>query len=282
MHHYTWKHALVLTAVSLFVPSLLCVEHWSMCRPFALTRQATWFPHISSLSFPCGQQCQPHSVAWEGCETSEVVWFGAEAWISSLSWLSLTPPHSSLKVFTSNLRSVSVHTQSSLYSNMVTQPSQAPLGTRPLLNCPLKPQRPGSPDAKHDPVMSYPSVCVCIIGEKWWLHVTMRCKLTVLVCKRSEGLQLTSVLKLADSVGTVSCEGVQLPFVEELTTSILQASCWRDNYMTCLACTALVYLWYVCAELLLRHNTDWTLNLWFGLVWKCVGEIQHDNYLQIQ
>lgn len=64
----------------LFVPSLLCVQCWSMWRPLALTRQATWFPHISSLFFPCGLPCQQHLVAWEGCGTSEVVGFGVEAW----------------------------------------------------------------------------------------------------------------------------------------------------------------------------------------------------------
>lgn len=100
----------------LFVPSLMWVQHWPMWRPLALIRQATQFPPISSLFFPCGQPCQQHLVAWEGPGTSEVVGFGAEAWISSLSWLPPTPPHSSF-----SLRSVSVNTQSSLYSaNMVT------------------------------------------------------------------------------------------------------------------------------------------------------------------
>lgn len=99
----------------LFVPSLLFVEHWSMWRPLALKRQATWFPHISSLSFPCGQPCQQHSVAWEGSETSEVVGFGEEAWISSPGW---PRPNSPSRVFASELRSGSVHThtQSSLCS----------------------------------------------------------------------------------------------------------------------------------------------------------------------
>lgn len=125
MHRYPWKHALVLTAASYLSPALLCVEHWSMWRPFALTRQATWFPHISSLSFPCGQQCQQHSAAWEGSETLELVGFGVEAWISSLS---CPRPYPIPPVFTSNLRCVSVTTQSDLYSantvTVVTGPSR--------------------------------------------------------------------------------------------------------------------------------------------------------------
>lgn len=44
----------------------------------------------------------------------------------------------------------------------------------------------------------------------------VQCKLTVLVCKGSDGLQLTSILKplLSVSAGALSCEGVQLPFVK--------------------------------------------------------------------
>lgn len=92
-----------------------------------------------------------------------------------------------------------------------SQPSQTPPGTRPLPDRPPKPQRLGSPDTKHDPVMSYKSVCVCIIQTNGWSYVTMQCKLTVLACRRSDGLQLTSILKLSVYAGTLYCERVQLP-----------------------------------------------------------------------
>lgn len=100
-----------------------------------------------------------------------------------------------------------------------SQSSQAPPGTWPLLHCPQKPQGPGSPETKHDLVMSYSSVCVCIIRAKGWSYVMAQCKLTVLVCKKSEGLQLTSILKLPVCWGTF-CEGVQLPFVKSKIFSL--------------------------------------------------------------
>lgn len=70
-----------------------------------------------------------------------------------------------------------------------SRPSQAPPGTQPLLRCPLRPQWLGSSDTKHDPMMSYPSMCICIILAKGCSYVTMQCTLTV--CRRFEGLQLT-------------------------------------------------------------------------------------------
>lgn len=98
MHRLSMETRTCFDSSQLFVPSLLCVQCWSMWRPLALTRQATWFPHISSLFFPCGLPCQQHLVAWEGCGTSEVVGFGVKAW-NFLPFLASprTPPHSSLK-----------------------------------------------------------------------------------------------------------------------------------------------------------------------------------------
>lgn len=147
------------------------------------------FHHSPSL---VGSRASSGSMAWEGSETSEVVGFGEEDRISSLSRLSPPPqppppPHSSLRVFASYLRSVSAHTQGGLCSAyMVTAVTGPPPGTRPLHNWPLKPQRPGSPDTKRDPVMSYPRACacVCIIRAKGRSYVTAQCKLTVPVCEK--------------------------------------------------------------------------------------------------
>lgn len=121
-----------------------------------------------------------------------------------------TPPHSTLRVYASNLRSVSVHTQSSLYSaNMVTAVTGLSRNMTPDQLPKKKPQRHGFPDTKHDSVMSYHSVFVCMIHAKG--YATTQCKLTVLICKRSEGLQLNFK---AISAGACSCEGVRLPFVK--------------------------------------------------------------------
>lgn len=140
----------------LFIPSLLCVEHRSMWRPLARTCQATWFPHISSLSFPCGQPCQ-----------QQLDGVGGALKLQKSPGLERRPefppspgcapapflPQSLCKLSEKCLSSYTEQSVLCLHGHSRHGP---PPGTRPLHNWPLKPQRTGSPDTKHDPVMSYP------------------------------------------------------------------------------------------------------------------------------
>lgn len=170
MHRYPWKHALVLTAVQLFVPALLCVRR----RPKRRASCSYSPSHMVSPHFitpPSLVAGRANSTRWRGraLELQKLSGLEHEFPLSlSLSWLPPRPhPDSPLRIFASNLRSVSVNTQGGLCSaDMVAAVTGPSPGTRPLLNCPLKPPRPGSPDTEHDPVMSYQSVCVCIIQAK--------------------------------------------------------------------------------------------------------------------
>lgn len=84
----------------LFVLSRQCVEFWSMLRP--LNHQATWFPHISSLSFPCGQLCQ-HSVVQLWNLRTCWVWHQGLNFLPLLAAPNPTPflPHSLYKCLSS-------------------------------------------------------------------------------------------------------------------------------------------------------------------------------------
>lgn len=133
MHHYPWwKNAIVLTAASYLSPPFSVWSSGPCGGLLLLIAKPHGFPtfhHSPSLVGSCA-----NSIQWHSSETSELVGFGANAWISSLFWLPPTPPHSSLKVFTSVL----VHTESSLYSSdmvaAVIDPSRdvtpAPLSTK--------------------------------------------------------------------------------------------------------------------------------------------------------
>lgn len=179
MRHYPWKHALVLTAVSYSSPPLCECSTGPCGGLLLLLAKPHSFPPFHHSSSLVGSHA--NSTWWRGRALELQKSLGLERRPEFPPSLGCPRPHPILP---------SPWEVSQLIHRAVctlltwSQPSQAPPGTRPLLDCPLKPPRPGSPDAKHDPVMSYQSVCVCIIQAKGWSYVTMQCKLTVLVCKR--------------------------------------------------------------------------------------------------
>ncbi len=121
MHRYPWKLALVMTAFGyLSLPFCVCatVVHVEACCSYSPSHMVS--PHFITL-LPLWAAV-PTALGGVGVFwnfRSHRVWSGGL--ISSLSQLPLTPPNSSLGVFASNLRSVLVQTQRSLYcANIVT------------------------------------------------------------------------------------------------------------------------------------------------------------------
>lgn len=234
------------------------------------------FHHCPSLVGSCA-----NSIRWYSSETSELFGFGPRPEFSPSPGCPQPhpiPSSESLQVSQFIHRAVCIPLTWS-------QPSQAPPGTRPLLHCPLKPRRLGSSDTKHDPVMSYLSVCICIIRAKGCSYVTMQCKLTVLICKRFEGLQLTSILKLSVSAGAVpvkvsSCL-MQKPkdsdwvLKPQIPTYVLLKGHHLHWILQLFYVRKLGWPWYVssmwgqnvAAQTTLKSKLYLTHSLWFGLAW---------------
>jgi len=145
----------------LFVPSLLCVECWSIRRGLLLAKPHGFptFHHFPSL---VGSRANGSLWCGKALKLQKSLDFEPEPEFPPSPCFSKPPPFPIQSI--SNLRSVSVQTQSSLYSANVatvvigpsrdTTPSQLP--TKASL-------RLGSADTKHVPMMPLQNVCVCII-----------------------------------------------------------------------------------------------------------------------
>lgn len=226
MCRYPWKRGLVLTAVSYASPPY-SAQSAGPCGDHALTH---WFPP-NFITFLLSWAVMPaaRSSSVGGLKNFRMG-LEVEAWMSSLFWLPPSPPcpYSPPHVLKRSLRSVSVLTQSSLCCTdtvvAVTawrDMTSARQSTKPSEAWPFR-HKAQHCDVTHRHVRMYNP-------DREQSYVSIDCKLTVSVCRTSEGLLLTSDIKLSSlRLGYVLWE-VSSSFLFSfvvLTPQILQSSYW--------------------------------------------------------